>query len=96
LTDEGFGMSGVGCLKHTGALDLDALGTAEVDGRWRVETETGVVVLMSVPAEEALAEGAAILDGADPSRNSGRYLRVSNVLPSTDCRWSSAGGSGSW
>ncbi len=74
----GFGMSGVGCMKHTGALDLAALGTAEVDGRWRVETETGVVVLMGVPAEEALAQGAAILDAADPSRNSSRYLRVLN------------------
>ncbi len=60
-------MCGVGCLKHTGTLDLDALSAAEVDSGWRVETETGVAVLVVVPVKEALAECAGVFDGAEPS-----------------------------
>ena len=58
----------VGCLKHTGALDLDACSVAEMDRGRRVKAETGVAVLVVVPLEKALAERAAILDGAEPSR----------------------------
>ena len=61
-------MSGVRGSEHTFALDLDAVGVAEVDGGWGVEAEPGVSVLVVVPAEEALAERAAIFDGAEPSR----------------------------
>lgn len=60
-------MSGVGCLKHVGTLDLDASGVAEVDGGWSVEAEAGVTVLVVVPVEEALAERTGILDRAEPS-----------------------------
>ena len=60
-------MSHVCSLKHKGTLDLDTFSAAEVDGGGRVEAETGVAVLVVVPAEEALAEGAAILDGAETS-----------------------------
>jgi hypothetical protein len=41
-------MSYVGSLKHTGTLDLDAFGAAEVDRGGRVEAETGVAVLVVV------------------------------------------------
>ena len=60
-------MSGVRNSEHTFALDLDAIGVAEVDGGWGVESEAGVSVLVVVPPEEALAEPAAIFDGAEPS-----------------------------
>jgi hypothetical protein len=55
-------------LKHVGALDLDALGVAEMDGSRGVEAQSGVSVLVVVPMEEALAKHAAIFDGAEPSR----------------------------
>ena len=49
-------MRDIGCLEDTDTLGLDALCVAEMDGGWRVEAETGVAVLVVVPAEEALAE----------------------------------------
>jgi hypothetical protein len=41
---------------------------ADVDVDRRVESNTGVVVLVVVALEETLAERAGILDGAEPSR----------------------------
>jgi hypothetical protein len=60
-------VSGVGCLEYMRTLDLDAVGAAEVDRCRGVEAEARVTVLVVVPAEEALAERAAILDGAEPA-----------------------------
>ena len=68
MANKTFGVSGVRGSEHTFALDLDAVGVAEVDRGRGVETETGVVVLVVVPLEEALAERAAIFHGAESSR----------------------------
>ena len=68
LANKTFGVNGVGCLKHMGALNLDTFGVAEVDGGRGVEAQARVSVLVVVPREETLAEHAAIFDGAEPSR----------------------------
>ena len=68
MADKAFGVVCVGCLKHAGALDLDACSVAEVDRGRGVKAKTRVAVLVVVPLEEALAERAAIFDGAEPSR----------------------------
>ena len=68
LANKTFRVSGVRNSEHTFALDLDAVGVAEVDGGWGVEAEPGVSVLVVVPPEEALAERAAIFGRAESSR----------------------------
>ena len=61
-------MSGVGCLKYLGALELDVCSAAEVDVGGRVEPDARVAVLVVVPLEEALAERTSIFNGAESSR----------------------------
>ena len=58
-------MSGVGCLEDPRPSELNERRTPEVHVGGRVETQTGMVVLVVVPAEEALAEGASILERAE-------------------------------
>jgi hypothetical protein len=55
-------------LEDTGTFGLDALCVAEMDSGWRVEAETGVAVLVVVPAKETLAECTSVLNGAKLSR----------------------------
>ena len=65
MADEAFGMSGVGHLEDASPLDLDERCTTEVDVGRRVEAQARVMVLMVVPAEEALAEVAGVLERAE-------------------------------
>jgi hypothetical protein len=59
-------MRGVGAVEHLGAGAGDGLATAMVHiGRGK-QRDPAVVVLVVIPAEEALAEGAGVVDRAEP------------------------------
>jgi hypothetical protein len=55
---------GVSNLKDARPFKLDERRTTEVHVGWCVKAQARMMVLVVVPAEEALAEGASILDGA--------------------------------
>jgi hypothetical protein len=68
------GWAPVGALQHLLAGSEDLFGAAEVHVGGGQQADPGVVVLHVVPVEEALAEGAGILDAAEPVREGGVVL----------------------
>jgi hypothetical protein len=54
------------------------VGAAVVDIGGGVQADSGVPMLMGVPAEEPVAEHPGVLDAAEPIGKSGRYFRVLN------------------
>ena len=65
MANEALGVSGIGSLQDTRSLEVDAFGASEVNGGWGVEADTRMAVVVVVPSEEALAEGAAIFNAAE-------------------------------
>ena len=61
-------MRRIGCSQHTDTLKLDLGSATEVHIGRRMKANTRMAVLAVVPAEETLAEGAAVLDRAEASR----------------------------
>ncbi len=59
-------MGGEGSIQDGGAGAGDLLGAAVVDVGGGEQRDPAVAVLQVVPAEEALAEGAGVGDGAEP------------------------------
>ena len=58
-------MRGVGSFQDQRPFAVDERRTTEVNVSRCVKAQTRMVVVIVVPAEEALAEGASILDGAE-------------------------------
>ena len=65
MANEALGVSGIGSLQDTRSLEVDAFGASEVEGGRGLEADTRMAVVVVVPPEEALAEGAAIFNGAE-------------------------------
>ena len=68
MADEAFGMRSVGRLENPSTTELHVWRLSEVDVGRRVESKARMSVLTVVPAEEALAEGARILDRTEAVR----------------------------
>jgi hypothetical protein len=65
VADEPLGMRGVGAVEHLGAGAGDGLAAAVVHIGRGQQRDPAVVVLVVIPAEEALAEGAGVVDRAE-------------------------------
>jgi hypothetical protein len=83
LAYDPFGVAGVGGGEDVGAGGLDSIRLSMIDALWRVPGDAGMPVFgvrcsVFVPAEEALAERAGVLDAAEPVREVGPYFRVLN------------------
>jgi hypothetical protein len=68
LADEPLGVGGVGGVQHRASREGDLLGAAVVDVGRGEQADPRVAMLDVVPAEEALAEGAGVLERAEPVR----------------------------
>jgi hypothetical protein len=66
FADEPLGVGGVGALQHHGAGAGDRLGAVVVHVGRSEQADPRVAMLGVVPAEEALAKGAGVLDAAEP------------------------------
>jgi hypothetical protein len=66
LADEPLGMGGIGAVEHVGAGAGDGFGATLVHIGWGEQRDPAVVVLVVIPAEEVLAEGAGVVDRAEP------------------------------
>jgi hypothetical protein len=80
LADEPLGMGGKGVAQHhlAGGDDLPGATVVHVSGS--EQADAGVVVGVVVPVEEASAEAAGVLDGAEPVGEGGVVLEVLNWL----------------
>ena len=71
---EPLGVAGVGCGEDLGTVGADRLSSSKVDGRWGVQSEPGVVVLVTVVIEEFLAERASVVDVVEVVGEGGAVL----------------------
>ena len=71
MADETLRMGRIGLSQDTDPLELGLVSTTKVHIGRRVKADTGVAVLVVVPAKETLAESTAILHRAEPSRELG-------------------------
>ena len=55
---------------------MDGFGLSVMDLIGRHQAETGMVMVLIVPGEEATAEVLGVLDAAEAAGNSGWYFRV--------------------
>ena len=75
LADEPLGVARVGSLEDAGALVVELLRVAVVDGGWGHQPDPGVAVGVVVPVDERPAVPARVLDRVEPGlTGSGRPL----------------------
>jgi hypothetical protein len=70
----------IGRIEHELPVSQYSLGLSEVNHRRGEQADPRVTMLLVVPVEELLAEGAAVLDAAETIREIRAILQVRNWL----------------